>query len=59
MIVTPRYLTDSTVVTGVPLIVTDTSSFVQLLEITKSELLDGLMESPDDTIKLEIRSTSS
>ena len=36
--VTPRYLSDSTVVTGVPLIVTDTSGFVRLLEITKSEL---------------------
>ena len=35
--------------------VTDTCSFVRLLEIINSELLDGLMDSPDDKIQFEIR----
>ena len=40
------------------LIDADTCGFVRLLEITRSELFDELMESPDDVIQLEMRSTS-
>ena len=58
VIVTPRYLAESTVTTGVPLIDADTCGFTWLLEITRSELFDGLMESPDDIIQLEMRSMS-
>ena len=49
-----KYLTDSTIVTGVLLIVTDNRGLVWLLEMIRSELLERLIDSPEDVIQWEI-----
>ena len=51
VIVTPKYLADSVVVTVVPLIVAGTWDLTQLLEITRRELCVG--EIPEDVIQSE------
>ena len=57
-VVTPKYLSHSTMVTGIALIVIDNSEF-WCVETFRSELFVRVIERPDDVIQLDIRSTSS